>query len=60
MISILNAAEMPVVDLRCLNPDCQLYRLRLERDEVAPTPGSQPDLCASCGQPLADCRDPQE
>jgi hypothetical protein len=47
-------AEEPVppADLRCLNEDCDLYQLRLEADEVAPTPGAQPDRCASCGQPL--------
>ena len=39
-------------DLRCANPECDLFQLRLEADEVAPTPGSEPDRCASCGLEL--------
>jgi hypothetical protein len=42
----------PPADLRCHNAECDLYLLRLEADEVAETPGSQPDRCASCGQQL--------
>jgi hypothetical protein len=42
----------PPSDLRCANPDCDLYQLRPEADEVAPTPGTQPDRCASCGSEL--------
>jgi len=50
------AADTAHADMRCLNPDCELFELRLERDEVEPTPGSQPDQCVSCGQPLAEYR----
>lgn len=39
-------------DLRCANSNCELFELKLEADEVSPTPGAQPDRCASCGQPL--------
>jgi hypothetical protein len=42
----------PPCDLRCANPGCDLYQLRPEADEVAPTPGTQPDRCASCGSEL--------
>lgn len=42
----------PPSDLRCANSECDLFQLRLEADEVAPTPGAQPDRCASCGQQL--------
>ena len=45
-------ASPPPSDLRCANPECDLFQLRLEADEVTPTPGAQPDRCASCGQPL--------
>jgi len=47
-----HAETPPPADLRCLNSDCDLFELRLEADEVAATPGSQPDRCASCGQSL--------
>ena len=47
-----SALERPSADLRCANPGCQLYRLKLEPDEVEPTPGPLPSLCASCGKPL--------
>jgi len=40
------------LDLRCANEECELFRLKLEADEVTPTPASQPDRCAACGQPL--------
>ena len=39
-------------DMRCANQDCDLFQLKLEADEVAPTPETEPDRCASCGQPL--------
>ena len=39
-------------DLRCANRECELYELKLEADEVMPTPGAQPNLCAACSQPL--------
>jgi hypothetical protein len=41
-----------VLDLRCSQPDCHLYELRLEPDEVMPTPDDQPDCCAACRRPL--------
>ena len=47
-----DAEAPPPADLRCLNDDCDLFELRLEPDEVAPTPGAQPDRCASCGRQL--------
>ena len=46
------AAEETPMDLRCANRECELFQLALEPDEVAPTPGEQPDRCASCGQQL--------
>ena len=46
--------EPPPSDLRCVNPECDLFELRLEADEVAPTPGRQPDRCASCGRQLGE------
>jgi len=45
-------AEPQRSDLRCQNADCELFELKLEPDEVSPTPGAQPDRCASCGQSL--------
>jgi hypothetical protein len=54
------AEAPPPADLRCHNAGCDLYLLRLEADEVATTPGSQPDRCASCGQQLQPFTDPKE
>ncbi|MBV8086934.1 MAG: hypothetical protein JO247_19170 [Chloroflexi bacterium] len=45
-------AESQPLDMRCANTDCDLFQLKLEADEVAPTPETEPDRCASCGQPL--------
>jgi hypothetical protein len=53
-------SEVNAADLRCPNPECDLYQLRPEADEVAPTPGSQPDRCASCGQQLQPFSDTPE
>ncbi|MFI5266736.1 MAG: hypothetical protein ACHQ7M_05090 [Chloroflexota bacterium] len=54
------AEAPPPADLRCHNSECDLHLLRLEADEVAETPGSQPDRCASCGQQLRLYTDPKE
>ena len=42
----------PRLDLRCSQPECLLFELRLEPDEIAPTSGDEPDCCATCGRPL--------
>ena len=49
--AVADPANQPL-DMRCANPDCDLFQLKLEADEVAPTPETEPDRCASCGQPL--------
>lgn len=51
-----NVIEASSADLRCENPECDLYRLKLEPDEVAPTPGATPDQCAECGHELSPYR----
>jgi hypothetical protein len=38
------------LDRRCANADCELFQLKLERDEVTATPQTEPDRCAACGQ----------
>jgi|GEM_PF-5875814 hypothetical protein len=39
----------PPADLRCTNVECDLYKVRLEADEVV---DGEPPRCASCGQRL--------